>query len=716
MIKKVIMKNLICSGCAGRIEKTLASELYYVNSASFNFPNQVMLLDVTDEYNEEVAIPEIKTIVDSIEDGVETYSYDKRHLMETKKSVDSYKTFFIGLSIYALVYIIGLFTKTDLSHTAVVNDPLFIWYTPLFLIGYGFIAFKIFHKTLKGLKRKEIFNENTLMFIATLAAVFLRNYFEASLVIIFYTVGEYLQHRAVHRSKQEVSSLMDLKIEYANILVDGNVIITDPLSIKKGDVIIVKNGEKIPVDGEIINGTTSLNTSALTGESKLSVVKIGDYVLSGNINVGNVIEMTAKKEYTESTLAKIIDLIENSTNNRSRTENFITSFAKYYTPAVTIGAILLVLLKTVFDPNFEFIWSYFQGADFQSYVYDAATFLVISCPCALVLSIPLSYFAGIGAAAKQGILFKGSSYIHGMTHVDTIGIDKTGTLTHGNFKVDSFTNKETLKIAASIERFSNHPIAKSIVDFYKGEYYDYREVEEIPGYGLVVQTEHGKILAGNRKLMNKHKIRVTDKKIMVGSNVFISKNGKYIGHVIVKDTLKTSSMNTIRRLARKYNITMLTGDNQAMAKEVSYSLGNIDYRSDLLPEQKIEAFNEIESKGLKMYVGDGINDAPLLKNADIGVAMGNGSELAIDVADVIIMGDDINLLEKAFRVASKTKRIVIENIVLSLTVKFLFLTFAGFGMSSMLTAIFADVGITLIAVLNTFRLIYNKEKKHGRSS
>jgi len=716
MIKKVIMKNLICSGCAGRIEKTLASELYYVNSASFNFPNQVMLLDVTDEYNEEVAIPEIKTIVDSIEDGVETYSYDKRHMMETKISVDSYKTFFIGLSIYGLVYIIGLFTKTDLSHAAVVNDPLFIWYTPLFLIGYGFIAFKILHKTIKGIKRKEIFNENTLMFIATLAAVFLRNYLEASLVIIFYTVGEYLQHRAVHRSKQEVSSLMDLKIEYANLLVDGNVIITDPLSIKKGDILIVKNGEKIPVDGEIINGTTSLNTSALTGESKLSVVKIGDYVLSGNINVGNVIEMTAKKEYTESTLAKIIDLIENSTNNRSRTENFITSFAKYYTPAVTIGAILLVLLKSAFDPNFEFVWSYFQGADFQSYVYDAATFLVISCPCALVLSIPLSYFAGIGAAAKQGILFKGSSYIHGMTHVDTIGIDKTGTLTHGNFKVDSFTNKETLKIAASIERFSNHPIAKSIVDFYQGDYYDYREVEEIPGYGLVVQTEQGKILAGNRKLMNKHKIRVTDKKIMAGSNVFISQNGKYIGHVIVKDTLKTSSMNTIRRLARKYNITMLTGDNQAMAKEVSYSLGNIDYRSDLLPEQKIEAFNEIESKGLKMYVGDGINDAPLLKNADIGVAMGNGSELAIDVADVIIMGDDINLLEKAFKVATKTKRIVIENIVLSLTVKFVFLTFAGFGMSSMLTAIFADVGITLIAVLNTFRLIYSKEKKHARSN
>lgn len=714
MIKKVIMKNLICSGCAGRIEKTLAKDLPYINSASFNFPNQVMLLDVTEEYNEELAIVEIKKVVDSIEDGVETYSYDKRHLMATKKEVESYTTFYLGLALYAVVYLIGLFTKDNLSHDGVINDPLFMWYTIPFLLGYGFIAYKIFVKTLKGIRRKEIFNENTLMFIATLAAVFLRNYFEAGLVIIFYTIGEYLQHRAVHRSKQEVSSLMDLKIEYANLLKDGEVIIIDPLAIKKGDTIIVKNGEKIPVDGEVIKGTTSLNTSALTGEAKLSMVTIGDYVLSGNINVGNVIEMTAKKEYTESTLAKIIDLIENSTNNKARAETFITAFAKYYTPAVTIGAILLVVLKTAFDPSFAFAFSYFEGANFQSYVYDAATFLVISCPCALVLSIPLSYFAGIGAAAKQGILFKGSSFIHAMTHVDVIGIDKTGTLTHGNFKVDEFTNEETLKIAASIERFSNHPIAKSIVEHYKGEYYDYRDVEEIPGYGLIVKTEHGKILAGNRKLMNKHHVKVTDKKINAGTNVFISKSGKYVGHVIVKDTLKNSSMNTIRRLARKYKITMLTGDNDAMAKEVSYSLGNIDYRSDLLPEQKIEAFNEIESKDKKMFVGDGINDAPLLKNADIGVAMGNGSEVAIDVADVIIMGDDINLLEKAFNISSKTRRIVIENIVLSLSVKFIFLTFAGFGMSSMLTAIFADVGITLIAVLNTFRLIYNKEKHDAK--
>lgn len=720
MIKKVIMKHLICSGCAGRIEKSLSKDLEYINSASFNFPNQVMLIDVTDDYDEETAIDEIKKIVDSIEDGVETYSYDKRHLMDTKKSVEGYFSFFAGLAIYGIIYLIGFFIKEDLSHDGVLASPFLQWYTPFFFIGYGFITFKIFLKTLKGIRRKEVFNENMLMFIATIAAMFLRNYFEAGLVIIFYTIGEYLQHKAVYRSKQEVSSLMDLKIDYANVLVGGEVVIKDPLSIKKGDIIIVKNGEKIPVDGEIIKGTTSLNTSALTGEAKLSTVKVGDFVLSGNINVGGLIEIRAKKEYSESTLSKLIDLIENSTNHKAKTENFITKFAKIYTPAVTIGALLLVILKSIFDPSFVFsiqflingdFIEFLSGAAFQSYVYDAATFLVISCPCALVLSIPLSYFAGIGAAAKEGILFKGSTFLHMMTSVDTIGIDKTGTLTHGNFKVDDYSNDETLKIAASIERFSNHPIAKSIVEFYKGDYYDYREVVELAGLGLVVQTPEGKILAGNRKLMNKHKIKVTDKKIMAGSNVFISQNGKYIGHVIVKDSLKTSSMNTIRRLSRKYNITMLTGDNDAMAKEVAQSLGNIDFRSSLLPEQKIVAFNELKTNKLKMFVGDGINDAPLLRNADIGVAMGNGSELAIDVADIIIMGDDINLLEKSFTVANKTRRIVMENIILSLGIKFIFLTFAGFGLSSMLMAIFADVGITLIAVLNSLRLVYTRGNK-----
>lgn len=686
MIKKVIMKNLICSNCAGKIERSLTN-LDYINSASFNFPNQVMLIDATEDYDDAIAIEEIKKIVDSIEDGVDTYSYDKRHFIETVKTVESYYSVFIGIAIYIIGFIF------DYYHIA--------WgFIPLYWIGYFFITFKILRKTYKGIRRKEFFNENTLMFIATIAAMFLAFYYEAILVIIFYTIGEYLQHKAVHKSKQEVSALMDLKIEYANVMVDGKLVIKDPLAIKKGDIIIIKNGEKIPVDGRVIKGATSLNTSALTGEAKLSTVKVGDYILSGNLNVGSLIEIEASKEYSESTIAKVIDLIENSTNHKAKTENFITKFARYYTPLVTLAALLMFLIPTLIYPE-----------DYQEFIYRAATFLVISCPCALVLSIPLSYFAGIGAAARKGILFKGSTFLHMITNVDSIGIDKTGTLTHGNFTVGEYSNDETLKIAASVERFSNHPIAKSIIDHYQGDYYEYDNIEEIPGLGIVVITEEGKILVGNRKLMNKHKVKVKDKKVMIGSNVFVSKNGKYIGRVIVKDQIKGSSLNVIRRLSRKYNITMLTGDNNLIAKEVAESLGGINYESNLLPEDKIKKFNEMETKKLRMYIGDGINDAPLLKNADIGLAMGGGSEIALDVADIIIMNDDLNLVESAFKIARKTKNIVYQNIVLSLGVKFSFLILAGLGEIHMWMAIFADVGITLIAVLNSLRIIYSKGVK-----
>ena len=705
MIKKIVMKNLICSNCTGKIEKAL-SNLPYINSASFNFPNQIMLIDTTDDYVEDSAVIEIRAIVNSIEDGVETYAYDKRHLVETKKSIEKYNSFFIGMAIYVLGFLALLIY---MGHDAfgmlfehIIEDfDMPTAFIPVFWVGYLFFSYKILLKTIKGAKRKELFNENTLMFIATIAAMSLGYYFEAILVIIFYTLGEFLQHKAVHRSKQEVSSLMDLKIEYANKLVDGQVVIVDPLSIKKGDVLVVKNGEKIPVDGRVIKGNTSLNTSALTGEAKLTTAKLGDYILSGNLNVGSVIEIQASKEYNESTIAKVIDLIENSTNHKAKTENFITKFARYYTPFVTIAAFLMFLIPTLLDPN---------PAHTSDYIYRAATFLVISCPCALVLSIPLSYFSGIGAAARKGILFKGSTFLHSITNVDTIGIDKTGTLTHGNFTVGEFTDLETLKIAASADRFSSHPIAKSIVEFYEGDYYEYTDIEEVPGMGLVINTDEGTILVGNRKLLGKHNVKVSDKKVMIGSNVFISKNGKYIGKVVVKDEIKDSSMNVIRRLSRKYNITMLTGDNDFIAKDVAGLLGGINYESGLLPEEKIEKFNALQTKNPKMYVGDGINDAPLLRNADIGVAMGGGSEIALDVADVIIMNDDLSKLEEAFHIAKKTKRIVFENITFSLGVKFTFLVLAGFGYSTMLMAIFADVGITLIAVMNSLRIIYSRGK------
>ncbi len=709
MIKKVIMQGLVCSGCAGKIEKEL-SKLVYVNSATFNFPNQVMLVDATDEYNEEEAIPEIKKIVDSIEDGVSTYSYDKRHFMNTVKEMESYFWFYIGI---AITLVGALF-----EHLLYANNPTtgiyYTLYVVLYWIGYVLIAQKIGRKTIRTIKRGQIFDENTLMFIATITAMLLGHFYEAPLIIIFYTIGEYLQHQAVHRSKQEVSSLIDLRIEYANKLVGKEVVIVDPMAIKKGDILVVRNGEKIPVDGTVLKGNTSLNTSALTGEAKLTTVKVGNFVLSGNINVGSVIEIEANKEYQESTIAKMIDLIENSTNHKARPENFITSFAKYYTPIVTMGAFLMFLIPTLFtyftNPDLAF-WSYAEDN-----MYNAAIFLVVSCPCALVLSVPLSYFAGIGAAAKKGILFKGSSFLHMMTKVDAIGIDKTGTITHGNFEVSEYTDLETLKIAASIERFSSHPIAQSIVKHYEGDYYDYRDVEELPGYGLVVSTPEGKILAGNRKLLNKHKVKVHDKKSMVGSNVYISKNGKYIGKVIVSDTIKNSSRNILRKLSRDYHITMLTGDNETTAASVAGDLGGINFLSGLLPGEKVDAFNNIETHKYKMYIGDGINDAPLLKNADIGVAMGAGSEIAIDVADVVIMGDDLKQVDDAFKVAKKTKRIVFENIIFSLGIKLIFLTLAGFGETKMIWAIFADVGISLIAVMNSLRLIARRDANEPRKN
>jgi len=689
MIKKIVMKNLICSGCAAKIEKALP-ELDYIQSASFNFANQTMLLEVNENYEDEQAIIEIKRIVDSIESGVETMPYESRHSIEKINFFKTYRLVFIGV----LVFIIGfVFNQFDWMLTPRLN--------PFYWLGYFLISNKIMLNTYKGIKRKEIFNENMLMFIATLAAMFIEKPIEAVLVIVFYSVGEHLQHKAVDKSKNEVSALLDLHIEYANVYDENHhLVIKDPLAIQEGDILVVKNGEKVPVDGVITKGRTQLNTSALTGESRLQSAGIGDTILSGNINMGSIIEVEAKKEYNESTIARIIDLIENSTNKKSKTENFITKFARYYTPFVTIAALIMVTLPTIFNPEM-----------FEEYVFRAATFLVISCPCALVLSIPLSYFAGIGASAKQGILFKGSNFLDMMNEVDVIGIDKTGTLTHGNFEVDGFTSLETLRIAASIEQYSNHPIAKSIVHAYKGDLFDYQQVTEIPGFGLKGETEHGDILVGSRQLLINEGVEVKDPRDIAGTNVYVSKYGNYIGRVIIKDQIKASSIKAIKNLLKRFRITMLTGDNPDTASEVAYQVGGIDYRHSLLPEDKMNEFENIPSQKQKMFVGDGINDAPLLNSADIGVAMGNGSELAIDVADVIIMDDDLATLEKAFNISRRTRRIVYQNIILSLGVKFSFLALATVGKTSMLMAIFADVGITLIAVLNSLRLIYGKNVK-----
>lgn len=681
MIKKIIMENLTCSSCSGKIERELVL-LDYINNATFNFTTQTMLIDVNDQYDENSAVIEIKKIVDSIETGVLTYLPNKKEHLNEKKN--SYITFFtIGIVLFSL----GLLLKN--SSYSLIQIGL-LW------VGYIFIAKTILIKTYKGLKRKDFFNENTLMVIATVAAMLLGEFLEAALVVLLYSIGEFLQHKAVDRSKGEIKGLIDLKVDHANVLFEDKVLIKSPEEVKVGDIILVKNGEKIPVDGLVIKGSTSLNTSTLTGESKLSFVSEGSEILSGNLNVGDVIHIEAKKKYEDSTVYKIIDLIENSTNHKAKPENFITKFARIYTPTVIFLALLMFLIPTLIDPS-----------NMSVYVYRAAIFLVISCPCALVLSIPLSYFSGIGAAAKNGILFKGSSYLHMLTQVDTVGIDKTGTLTKGNFEVSDYSNEDVLQLAASLEKFSNHPIATSISNYFSGKLIDFDKTQEIAGYGIIGYIGESMTVVGNEKLLQKYNI---DYPLLdeTTTSVLIAKDGKYLGNVIIDDEIKPSSIEALNSL-HELNFTILTGDNEATASKVAMALGNINYVSGLLPEEKITEFNKMKSNGLKMYVGDGINDAPLLKNADIGVAMGTGSEIAIDVADIIIMDDDLIKLTTARKIALKTKKIVYQNIALSLGLKLAIVALAGFGLSSMLAAIFADVGVSLIAVLNSLRIIYSKE-------
>jgi Cd2+/Zn2+-exporting ATPase len=694
MVKKIVMKNLICSGCASKIEKAL-TERSDIHSASFNFASQTMMLDADETFNVEDELPNIQILVDSIEKGVDVMAYGARNKTSPRHFLKAYRFVFLGSLIFLLGGVLGYFE--------LLRPRLNL----LYWIGYALIAKDILQSTFKSIKRKAFFNENLLMFIATFAAMIIEKPFEAAAVIILYSFGEHLQHKAVDKSKDEISSLIDLHIDYANVLEDGQVIVKDPLGVQIGDTLIVKNGEKIPTDGVITKGSTALNTSALTGETKLKTVDVGDEVLSGNINTGSVIEFKALKEYNDSTIARIINLIENSTNQKAKTESFITKFAKIYTPVVTLAAILIFAIPSLLDP-----------ANMEEYIFRAATFLVISCPCALVLSIPLSYFAGIGASAKEGILFKGSNFLDMMNEVDTIGIDKTGTLTHGNFEVSGYTDYKTLKYAANLEQYSNHPIARSIVGAYQGRHEKYDAIEEVAGYGMKGQTKEGILLVGNKKMLEKEGVTLKDDKDLAGTNVFVALNNQYVGRIVVKDQLRKSSISAVKSLSHTRSITMLTGDNEATASEVANELGGIHYIPHLLPEEKISRFNDLKTSHKKMYIGDGINDAPLIKSSDIGIAMGGGSQMALDVADVIIMDDDLTLVNTAFKLSKKTRRIVYQNIILSLGVKFAFLILAGFGEISMFEAIFADVGITLIAVLNALRLIYKRkgmthEKKQG---
>lgn len=701
MIRKIVMKNLTCSNCIAKVERR-TSRLPYVNSASFNFTNQILLVDFKDDYNPEKSLKEIKEIVDILEDNIQTYYYEDQ--IEVKEKINFWKDYryvLLGGVIIFLTLFTNLifYTINHLLHTTIYVPQIVKMI--LFWIGYLLLISKLLIIQIKGIKHFNIFNENTLMIIATLAAMLIGRYEESIAVVVLYSIGEHLQAKAVSKSKDEISSLVNMKVEYANVLQGDKIVIKDPMQIKIGDVLVIKNGERIPVDGEVVEGSTSLNTSELTGETKLKRVEVGNHILSGNINVGNVIHMKALKEYSDSTLAKILDLIENSTTNKSKPEMFITKFARVYTPIVVGLALLLVLYGIIVDPS-DVLTDY-------GYVYRAAIFLVISCPCSMVLSVPLSYYAGIGSAAKQGILFKGSTYLHTLTDVETIALDKTGTLTYGSFFVQSFTDEYTLQLAASMEAYSNHPIAEAICNYNQKDLFPIEDVEEVPGYGITGKLNGEVILAGSRYLLEKYGIQVTDEKLPTGSYTFVSLGEKYIGFIIVKDELKQSSIETVREFAKKYDTVMLTGDNEESAHEIAKELGGIEYYAGLLPEQKLEKFNEIKTDSVSLFVGDGINDAPLLKQADIGVSLGSASDLAIGVSNIIIINSDIRLLDKAIRIAKKTRGIAVQNIVFSMVVKVLFLGLSTIGFMWMWLSLFADVGVALLCVLNALRIIYMKK-------
>jgi len=698
MVRKIEMKNLTCSNCIAKVERR-TSRLPYVNSASFNYAKQILLVDFKEDYDEDKALKEIKAIIDVLEDNIITHYYEQK--IETKKTnfFFEYKFVLFGVvlilftfSAYTIIpFINRVFGSTFTQPTQILKDILY-W------VGYGFLISKLLFLQIKGIRKFDIFNENTLMIIATFAAMWIGKYEESVAVVILYSLGEYLQNRAVQKSKHEISSLINLKVDYANVLVSDKVVVKDPMQVKIGEIIVVKNGERIPMDGKIITGSTSLNTSELTGEAKLKTVHAGDKVLSGNINVGDVIHIEVTQEYENSTLAKIIDLIENATNKKSKREMFITKFAKIYTPIVVGLAGLLVI--------YGLIW---RMETIDEYIYRAAIFLVISCPCSLVLSVPLSYYAGIGTAAKNGILFKGSTYLHAITEVELIALDKTGTLTHGDFFVKEYSNMETLMLAASIEKFSNHPIAKAIVQYNNFPTYKVTNVKEIPGYGISGEIDGKLVLAGSRKFFEQNNIEIEPEKLPIGSYTFVSLEGKYIGNIVVRDELKETSMETVRDFTKEYDTVMLTGDNEISARDIALQLGGIEYYSELLPEEKLSKFNEIRTNSVSLFVGDGINDAPLLKNADIGVSLGSATDLAIEVSDVIIINNDIRLLDKAIKIAKKTKSISAQNIIFSLVVKLIFLVMSAFGLMWMWLSIFADVGVAILCVLNALRIIYQKK-------
>ena len=695
--KKLILEGLDCANCSAKIEKEIND--FDGVSASLSFATKTLSL----EYNEgKLDLDDVNRIVKKHEPHVQVIdseSDDRPNLLD-KNIFEENKVQILRLISSAILLGLGIFLNIDGQYKFI-----------LFIASYLIVGAEIVLRAGRNLINGSVFDENFLMSIATIGAFIIGEYAEAVAVMLFYQTGELFQDIAVNSSRKSISDLLNIKAEYANLKTDKGIIEVSPDDVEIGDFIVVKPGEKVPLDGEVIEGYSMVDTSALTGESLPRDVESSSEILSGFINLNGVLTVKVKKRFEDSTVSRILELVENASSRKAPTENLITKFARYYTPIVVLAASLIAIVPPLI-----------LQAPFNEWIYRALIFLVISCPCALVVSIPLGFFGGIGSASKHGILIKGANYLEALNDLDTIVFDKTGTLTKGVFKVTDIGSKgkyskdEILEFAAYAEAMSNHPIAHSIKSEYGQDIHESKilEHEEIAGKGIRVKFEDKNILAGNKRLMVDYKINF-DETEEIGTIVYVAVDNKYQGHVIISDQLKDDSISAIQSLKEKgiQKLIMLTGDTRKVGEKVARELGLSKVYSELLPQDKVAKMEEIESRRSKnkkiAYVGDGINDAPVLAGSDIGIAMGGlGSDAAIEAADIVIMNDEISKISTSINIAKNTKQIVYQNIVFALGVKGIFLLMGAFGIATMWEAVFADVGVTVLAVLNSIRILMYK--------
>lgn len=692
--KVLVLMGLGCANCAAKIEKEVKA-LPGVKDASVDFVTKKLTLEVNNKRELSAIIEKVSKIASQIESGVKVVEETpKEH--DHGEGFDKHKIIILGIG--AALFFIALLFKL----------PFWVEFG-MFFASYLLVGGEVLLRAAKNILRGQVFDENFLMAIATIGAFAIKEFPEGVAVMLFYQVGEFFQDVAVNRSRKSITALMDIRPDFANLKIGSEEKKVSPDEVSVGDIIIVKPGEKVPLDGRVIEGKSMLDTSALTGESVPREAEEGNEVLSGSINKNGLLTVEVTKEFGESTVSKILDLVQNASSKKAPTENFITKFARYYTPVVVFAAAALAFIPPFLIP----------GATFAEWINRALVFLVVSCPCALVVSIPLGFFGGIGGASKNGILVKGSNYLEALNNVDTVVFDKTGTLTKGVFKVTkivahgSISDADLLEYAAYAESYSNHPIALSIQKAY-GKEIDKNEIseyDEVSGHGIKVTVKGKTILAGNSKLMKKENIPFEEAQA-IGTVVHMAIDGSYAGFIVISDEVKDDSQNAVQALKSigVKKLVMLTGDSKAVGEKIGKDLGLDEVHAELLPDQKVEQVEILDKqkslKGKLVFVGDGINDAPVLARADIGVAMGGvGSDAAIEAADVVLMTDEPSKLVSAIKIAKRTRNIVWQNIIFAMAVKGIVLLLGAGGIATMWEAVFADVGVAVLAVLNAMRVM-----------